>query len=262
MEYSEDTVMETRGLTFSYDGEQNILENLDFAIPAGKVTVLMGANGCGKSTLFKLMTKNLYPDEGSIILEGEDIDEMRLKDFAKKVAIVHQNNTAPPDLTVERLVGYGRTPYLGAFQTAGGQEDEEAVEWAMEITDVKKHRNKSVAELSGGQRQRVWIAMALAQMTDVLFLDEPTTYLDIRYQIEILKLVRDLNREYGITIVMVLHDINQAMEYGDIFVGMKDGRIVVEGDPKEVVSAKILQELYGIRLSVAEIDGRKFVITV
>lgn len=262
MEYSEDTVMETRGLTFSYDGEQNILENLDFAIPAGKVTVLMGANGCGKSTLFKLMTKNLYPDEGSIILEGEDIDEMRLKDFAKKVAIVHQNNTAPPDLTVERLVGYGRTPYLGAFQTAGGEEDAHAISWAMEVTNVKKYRNKSVSELSGGQRQRVWIAMALAQMTDVLFLDEPTTYLDIRYQIEILKLVRDLNREYGITIVMVLHDINQAMEYGDIFVGMKDGRIVVEGDPKEVVSAKILQELYGIRLPVAEIDGRKFVITV
>lgn len=160
MEYSEDTVMETRGLTFSYDGEQNILENLDFAIPAGKVTVLMGANGCGKSTLFKLMTKNLYPDEGSIILEGEGIDEMRLKDFAKKVAIVHQNNTAPPDLTVERLVGYGRTPYLGAFQTAGGQEDEEAVEWAMEITDVKNTGTKvwrNCPEASGSGFGLPWL---------------------------------------------------------------------------------------------------------
>ena len=151
MEYK-DVIMETRGLTFSYDGEQNILENLDFSVPEGKVTVLMGANGCGKSTLFKLMTKNLYPDEGAVILEGEDIDEMRLKDFAKKVAIVHQNNTAPPDLTVERLVGYGRTPYLGAFQTAGGEEDAHAISWAMEVTNVKKYRNKSVSELSGGQR--------------------------------------------------------------------------------------------------------------
>ena len=254
-------IFTVKNLSFSY-GKQQVLNGLDFSLHEGRITTLIGANGCGKSTLFNLMTKNLKPDQGEVFLREENIANLRLKDFAREAAIVHQYNTAPPDLTVERLVGYGRTPYLGAFQTAGGQEDEEAVEWAMEITDVKKHRNKSVAELSGGQRQRVWIAMALAQMTDVLFLDEPTTYLDIRYQIEILKLVRDLNREYGITIVMVLHDINQAMEYGDIFVGMKDGRIVVEGNPKEVVSAKILQELYGIRLPVAEIDGRKFVITV
>lgn len=255
-------VMEARDVTFSYDGENNIIEGLNLSVRKGKVTVLMGANGCGKSTLLKLLTRNLYADQGTILLNGRDIEDMKLREFAKEVAIVHQNNTAPPDLTVEKLVGYGRTPYLGAFQASGGREDEEAVEWAMEVTNVAKHRYKCVAELSGGQRQRVWIAMALAQMTDVLFLDEPTTYLDIRYQIEILKLARELNRRYGITIVMVLHDLNQAMEYADVFIGMKNGRIAVEGDPKRVVDADVLYELYGIRLPVLEAQGKRFIYTV
>lgn len=256
------SVLEARDVTFSYDGTGNILEQLNLSIQEGKITVLMGANGCGKSTLFKLMTKNLYPDEGTIFLNGQDVDDMKLKEFARNVAIVHQNNTAPPDLTVERLVGYGRTPYLSAFESAGSSKDEEAIEWAMEVTDIRNIRDKCVADLSGGQRQRVWIAMALAQLTEVLFLDEPTTYLDIRYQIEILKLVRKLNREYGITIIMVLHDINQAMEYGDVFVGMKDGKIVVEGNPKKVVDSDVLYHLYGIRLPVAESEGKKFVLAV
>ena len=262
MEYSEDTVMETRGLTFSYDGEQNILENLDFAIPAGKVTVLMGANGCGKSTLFKLMTKNLYPDEGSIILEGEDIDEMRLKDFAKKVAIVHQNNTAPPDLTVEKLVSYGRTPYHTMGLSSDPQKDEEKIQWALEITHTSKHKDKPVTELSGGQKQRVWIAMALAQDTKVMFLDEPTTYLDVRYQLQILKLIQKLNREYGITIVMVLHDINQSLYYSDEIVAMKDGRMIAHGLPEEIITKELVQEVYGVDLTIQSVDGKPFVIPV
>lgn len=252
--------MEARGLSFSY-GKNKVLRDISFTIEEGKITTIMGANGCGKSTLFQLMTKNLYPGKGNIFLHGKNIQNLGLKDFAKRVSIVHQYNTSADDITVERLVSFGRTPHMKLMQSRS-DEDERLIQWAMEVTNVEKYRDREISRLSGGQRQRVWIAMALAQNTRILFLDEPTTYLDIRYQIEILKLVRDLNREYGITIVMVLHDINQAMEYGDIFVGMKDGRIVVEGDPKEVVSAKILQELYGIRLPVAEIDGRKFVITV
>lgn len=262
VEDPEPAVMQAKNLTFSYDGHTNIIENLDLDIMEGKITVLMGANGCGKSTLFKLMTKNLVPDEGEILLDGNDADNLSRKEFARNVAIVHQNNTAPPDLTVETLVGYGRTPYLNAFQTAGGTEDEDAIEWAMEVTNVAAIRKKQVSELSGGQRQRVWIAMALAQKTEILFLDEPTTYLDIRYQIEILKLVRSLNRDYGITIIMVLHDINQAIEYADVFVGMKHGRIVAEGDPKQVIDSGVLYDLYGIWLPMAEIQGKKYVLTV
>lgn len=262
MEYKNEFVMEAKGLTFSYDGRRNVLENLELALQQGKITVLMGANGCGKSTLFKLMTRNLYPDDGDIMLADRDIEMMGQKEFARNVAIVHQNNTAPPDITVETLVGYGRTPYLGTFQAAGSSQDKEAVEWAMTVTHVEQHRNSYVSELSGGQRQRVWIAMALAQKTDILFLDEPTTYLDIRYQIEIMKLIRNLNWEYGITIVMVHHDINQAIEYGDIFVGMKDGRIVAQGNPEETIDTELLYELYGIRLPVVEVAGKRFVMTV
>lgn len=261
-EETDPPVMEARNVTFSYDGTVNVVEHLDLDIREGKITVLLGANGCGKSTLFKLMTKSLFPDEGEILLDGNDADDLSLKEFARNVAIVHQNNTAPPDLTVETLVGYGRTPYLNAFQTAGGREDEEAVRWAMEVTNVAKYRKRPVSQLSGGQRQRVWIAMALAMKTSILYLDEPTSFLDVRYQIEILKLVRRLNREYGITIIMVLHDINQAMEYADVLVGMKDGRIVAEGDPKEIVTPDLLENLYGIRLPMIETGGRKFVLTV
>ena len=255
-------VMQARNLTFSYDGVTNVIEHLDLDVWEGKITVLLGANGCGKSTLFKLMTKNLFPDDGETLLYGNDADDMGLKEFARNVAIVHQNNTAPPDLTVETLVGYGRTPYLNAFQTAGGKEDDEAIRWAMDVTNVTKYRKRQVSQLSGGQRQRAWIAMALAMKTSILYLDEPTSFLDVRYQIEILKLVRSLNRDYGITIIMVLHDINQAMEYADILVGMKGGKIIAEGNPREIVTPELLETLYGIRLPMIETGGRKFVLTV
>ena len=258
--WADKPAMEVRDLHFSY-GKNKVLKGVSLKIEEGKITTIMGANGCGKSTLFSLMTKNLYPRKGNIFLKGKNVQNLNLKEFARKVAIVQQYNSASDDITVENLVAFGRTPHKKMMQ-GDSAEDERMIQWALEVTNLTEYRDREVSRLSGGQRQRVWIAMALCQGTKTLFLDEPTTYLDIRYQIEILKLVRDLNREYGITIVMVLHDINQAMEYGDIFVGMKDGRIVVEGDPKEVVSAKILQELYGIRLPVAEIDGRKFVITV
>ncbi len=262
MACSEEIVMRAENLTFSYDGLNNIIEDLELSIRQGKITVLMGANGCGKSTLFHLLTKNLIPDQGRILLGEMDIEDMRRKEFAKQAAIVHQDNTVPADLTVNRLVGYGRTPYFHSFQTAGTREDEDIINWAMEVTDLRSIKNQRVSQLSGGQRQRVFIAMALAQKTKILFLDEPTTYLDIRYQIEIMKLVQRLNKEYGITVIMVLHDINQAMEYGDIFVGMKHGTIVAEGPPEEVIDCEILHELYGIRLPVVEVGGRKFVLPV
>ena len=252
--------MEVRGLYFSY-GKNKVLRDASFAIQEGEITTIMGANGCGKSTLFNLMTKNLYPRKGNIFLWGRNIQNLALKEFARKVSIVHQYNTSADDITVERLVSFGRTPHMKMMQ-ARSQEDEEKIRWAMEVTNVETYRDREVGRLSGGQRQRVWIAMALAQDTKVLFLDEPTTYLDIRYQLQILKLIRQLNREFGITIIMVLHDINQSLYYSDEIVAMKDGRMIAHGLPEEIISGELVQEVYDVNLDIRTVDGKPFVIPV
>ena len=252
--------MEVKKVFFSY-GKNEILKGASLEIEKGKVTTIMGANGCGKSTLFSLMTQNLVPGKGKVLLGGKNIAHLRLNEFARKVAIVHQYNTAADDITVERLVSFGRTPHLGMMGIRG-DEDERYVNWAMEVTNVSQFRDRELSRLSGGQRQRVWIAMALAQGTEILFLDEPTTYLDIRYQIEILELVRKLNREFGMTIVMVLHDINQSIYFSDKIIGLAGGKVIVEGEPEEVITEESIHELYGIDLKVARVDGRKFVLTV
>ena len=257
----DNNVFTVQNLSCAY-GKQQVLKNLDLELHEGKITTLIGANGCGKSTLFNLMTKNLRPDEGEIFLREEKIAGMKLKDFAREVSIVHQDNTAPVDLSVEKLVGYGRTPYHTMGLSPDPKEDEEKIRRAMEITHTYKHRDKPVSELSGGQKQRVWIAMALAQDTKVLFLDEPTTYLDIRYQLQILKLIRQLNLEFGITIVMVLHDINQSLYYSDEIVAMKDGRMIAHGLPEEILTGELVQEVYDVNLDIRTVDGKPFVIPV
>ena len=239
-----------------------MLKGLSLNLHEGKITTLIGANGCGKSTLFNLMTKNLKPDSGEILLGGKSLANIRLKEFAKQAAIVHQYNTAPADLSVEKLISYGRTPYHTLGLSPDAKEDEEKVRWAMEITHTLKHKDKPVAELSGGQKQRVWIAMALAQDTRILFLDEPTTYLDIRYQLQILKLIRQLNREFGITIVMVLHDINQSLYYSDEIVAMKDGKIIAQGRPEEVITTELVREVYDVDLQIQRTDGKPFILPV
>ena len=162
---------------------------------------------------------------------------------------------------MEKLVAYGRTPYQGVFST-GGSEDRDIIQWAMEATGVADLRSREVMRLSGGQRQRVWMAMALAQKTDILFLDEPTTYLDIRYQIELLELIRSLNETYGITIIMVLHDMNHAVYYSDEIIGLKSGSILMQGRPQQVITPDSIEALYGIRLDVTQVNGRRVVMTV
>lgn len=254
-------IFTVKNLSFAY-GKHQVLQGLDVSLREGKITTLIGANGCGKSTLFNLMTKNLKPDQGEIQFRGQDVAHLRLRDFAKEVAIVHQYNTAPPDLTVEKLVGYGRTPYHTLGLSGDPQQDEEKIRWALEITHTVKHKDKPVAELSGGQKQRVWIAMALAQDTKVLFLDEPTTYLDVRYQLQILKLIQKLNREYGITIVMVLHDINQSLYYSDEIVAMKGGKIIAQGVPEGILTGGLVKEVYDVDLTIQSVDGKPFVIPV
>mgnify|MGYP000537484404 CR=1 FL=1 len=262
-------IFTVKNLSFSY-GKQQVLNGLDFSLHEGRITTLIGANGCGKSTLLKLICGILKPYKGSVSLSGTiaPLIELgagfdgELTDFAREAAIVHQYNTAPPDLTVEKLVSYGRTPYHTMGLSSDPQKDEEKIQWALEITHTSKHKDKPVTELSGGQKQRVGIAMALAQDTKVLFLDEPTTYLDVRYQLQILKLIQKLNREYGITIVMVLHDINQSLYYSDEIVAMKDGRMIAHGLPEEIITKELVQEVYGVDLTIQSVDGKPFVIPV
>ena len=252
--------MEVKTLSFAY-GKNRVLKDISFRIKEGDITTIMGANGCGKTTLFSLMTRNLYPRRGDIFLKGKNIQNLGLKEFARRVSIVHQYNTSSDDITVERLVSFGRTPHMKMMQ-GRSEEDERLIRWAMEVTKVGKYRDREISRLSGGQRQRVWIAMALAQNTKILFLDEPTTYLDIRYQIEILELVKKLNREFGITIIMVLHDINQAIYFSDCVIGLKDGLVEMEGNPQEVITRESIRSLYGIELDVTVIGEKKFVLTV
>lgn len=254
-------IYSVKDLSFAY-GRHEVLKGLSFDLHEGKITTLIGANGCGKSTLFNLMTKNLKPDDGDIEIHGKNLKDIRLKDFAKQAAIVHQYNTAPSDLSVEKLISYGRTPYHTLGLSFDTKEDEEKVCWAMEITNTLKHKDKPVAELSGGQKQRVWIAMALAQNTKILFLDEPTTYLDIRYQLQILKLIRQLNREFGITIVMVLHDINQSFYYSDEIVAMKEGKIIAQGQSEEVITTELIKEVYDVNLQIQQMDGKPFILPI
>lgn len=256
-----DNVFQIRGLSFAY-GKHVVLKGMDLDLHAGRITTLIGANGCGKSTLFHLMTKNLRPDAGQILLRGQDISTCRLRDFARQVAIVHQYNTAPADLSVEKLVSYGRTPYQAMGLSPDPEADAEKIRWALEITHTDKYRDKPVAELSGGQKQRVWIAMALAQGTQVLFLDEPTTYLDIRYQLQILHLIQRLNREFGMTIVMVLHDINQSLHYSDEIVAMCDGQVCAHGLPEEIITPELIRRVYDVDLAIRPVDGKPFVIPV
>ena len=249
-----------RNLSFSY-GKNEVIRDLNLDIMEGGITTLIGSNGCGKSTLFHLMTRNLGRKHGSISLLGKEIEDYKLKEFAQTAAIVHQYNTAPDDITVERLVSYGRIPYhtFGKSQT---KTDEELIERAMKITGVYSYKDAYINELSGGQRQRVFIAMAIAQNTKILFLDEPTTYLDIRYQLEILNLIRDLNRKHGITILMVLHDNNQACSFSDQIIALnQQGQVAAQGAPEEILNSALFKKIYGISLDVTEYQGKKIVIT-
>ena len=237
--------MEINQVVVSHDGTKRHLNGVTTAIPKGKITTIIGPNGCGKSTLLSVMSRNNRPLEGQARLENRDLVEYKPKEFAKKFAIVYQQNDRPQDLTVEKLVMFGRMPYSSLLKKKT-QEDDEAVTWALACTNLLEKRENDLCALSGGERQRVWIAMALAQKSEMLCLDEPTTYLDIYYQLELLELVKELNDKHRLTIVMVLHDINQAIRYSNHVILMKSGQIVAEGTPREVITKEVIKDVYGV----------------
>lgn len=241
--------MEIKDISFSYQDKIKRLNQITAEVQEGKITTIIGPNGSGKSTLLGVITNNLQPQAGSVVLDGKSLQQYKPKDLAKRLSVVHQQNAAPADMTVEKLVYYGRLPYKTAF-TSDVEKDEYMVKWAMECTGVYEKRKEPIDTLSGGQQQRVWIAMALAQDTPYLFLDEPTANLDIYYQYEILELVKQLCADHGLTIVMVLHDINQAIQYSDQVIAMKAGEIIAKGDPHAIVTNTLIQEVYGVKVVV------------
>ncbi|PIC83979.1 ABC transporter ATP-binding protein [Sporosarcina sp. P1] len=245
--------MEMKRIMVSHDNITNHLDDVSTSISKGKVTTIIGPNGCGKSTLLSVLSRINMPTSGTASLENRDLVMFKPKEFAKKLAIVYQQNEVPKDLTIEKLVGFGRLPHK-TFLQRNQEEDDKVIDWALSVTNLTDKRHKDLEALSGGERQRVWIAMALAQQSEILCLDEPTTYLDIYYQIELLELVKSLNEDYGLTIVMVLHDINQAIRYSDVIIMMKNGRIIAEGPPREIITKDVIKEVYGVNAVFKEDD--------
>ena len=236
--------LKAQGLTLSYES-RTVVDGLDLEIPQGKVTVVVGPNACGKSTLLRALGRLLKPRRGAVLLDGVELSRLPTKQIARTIGLLPQTPTPPEGITVADLVARGRQPHQKWWQQ-WSDDDERAVTEAMERTDVAALAERPVDELSGGQRQRVWIAMALAQDTDLLLLDEPTTYLDIAHQVEVLDLVRRLNRERARTVVAVLHDLNQAARYADHLVAMKAGLIIAQGAPRDVVTADLVHEVFGL----------------
>lgn len=229
--------------------EKIIIEELDLEIPLGKTTIIIGPNGCGKSTFLKALGRILEIKRGAIYLNSTEIHKMPTRELARKMAILPQSPTAPEGITVEELVSYGRYPYqkgLGKLK----EEDRQIVRWAISSTGLEEIRAQSVDSLSGGQRQRVWIAMALAQQTDIILLDEPTTYLDMAYQLEILELLDELNKKHGSTIIMVSHDLNLAAKFAHFMVALRQGKIICAGEVQEVMTREVLKEVYQIDANI------------
>lgn len=222
-----------------------VCPEVSLAVPDGRFTVIVGPNACGKSTLLKSLTRLLAPRSGSVLLDGESLHTRPAKHTAREVGLLPQGPSAPDGIRVVDLVSRGRYPHQGMF-TPWSPEDESAVAEAMEATGVRQLSGRMVDELSGGQRQRVWMAVALAQQTPILLLDEPTTYLDLSHQVELLELCRRLNRTHGHTLVAVLHDLNQAARYADHIVAMHEGTIVASGAPEEVITEQLVAEVFGL----------------
>ena len=254
--------LNAKNLSLAYDNRP-VIADLTVELPAGKVTVIVGANACGKSTLLRGLARLLKPAAGTVLLDGKDIHSLSTRAVAKTLGLLPQTPVAPDGIAVVDLVGRGRYPHQGWFRQ-WNTDDDAAVASALRLTDTLELADRNVDELSGGQRQRVWIAMALAQQTDILLLDEPTTFLDVAHQVEVLDLITDLNRRAGTTVAIVLHDLNLAARYADHLIAMKGGRIVAEGSPSDVVTEATVADVFGLESRVIPdpVSGTPMVVPV
>ncbi len=254
--------LEIEQLTLGY-GDRNVVHDLDLVIAPGDVTAIVGPNACGKSTLLRSLTRLLPPRTGRVLLDGKEVHATPAKQLARRMGLLPQSPIAPEGITVGELVGRGRHPHQRVL-ARWSEADDRAVTAALRATDTLELMDRAVDELSGGQRQRVWIAMALAQETEVLLLDEPTTFLDISHQIEVLDLLTDLNRNAGTTIVMVLHDLNLAARYADHLVALHEGRLHSSGRPHEVLVPGLVQDVFGMRSSVIQdpVSGKPLMLPI
>lgn len=241
-------MIKAKNIKVGYEN-RTIIEDLSLQINEGEIISIIGPNGCGKSTLLKSLSKLLTRKEGEVFIVDEPIDLMKNNDVAKVLSMVSQQNTSPSDITVKELVYYGRIPHKKWFEPKN-KEDEDIVNWSLEQTGVSQYSDRKLVHLSGGERQRVWLAMALAQKPKVLFLDEPTTYLDMCHQLELMELVQNINKKFEMTIVMVLHDLNQASRYSNRVIIMKDGKIVADGKPGEVIVKDIIHSVYNVKCCI------------
>lgn len=249
-----ENIIEIKNLSFKYNTTKAIFSDLNLTIKKGEITTLLGKNGCGKSTLIKLLSKNITNYTGNIFLENKELKSYSLKELAKKLSIVYQNNTTPQEITVFDMVSFARLPYQNIFFYKQTKEDIEKINFALKETDLIDYKNTIVSELSGGQLQRVYIAMCLAQDTEIIILDEPTTFLDIKYQKSIMKLVKRLNQELHLTIIMVLHDINQAITYSDNIVALLDGEIIKNDKAHTLLDEELLNKIYDTAIKIE--DGK------
>lgn len=241
-------MFETKELTVNYN-KNKVLKDFSLIFPNKAITSIVGPNGCGKSTLVKTLARIIEPTKGAVFIDGKDLQELHTKDIAKKIAMLPQSAQAPSGLSVVQLVSYGRFPHQHRF-SALSQKDYEAIHWALDACGLNDLKDMKVDQLSGGQRQRVWIALSLAQQTEMIILDEPTTYLDMSFQLELLSLLKELHEKQQCSIVMVLHDLNHASRFSDYIVGMKDGSVVVHGAPEQVITVNNIRMLFNIDASI------------
>lgn len=244
------TAFRMENLASGYE-QVRVFEGINLSIEEGKITTIIGPNGCGKSTLLKTIGRILKKQQGTVYLQDQNMQNLSTKDIAKKLAILSQTPIAPGQLKVEELIAYGRYPHRNNVNRLT-KKDEEMIEWALHVTNTVEYRNRELAQLSGGQRQRVWLAMALAQETSILLLDEPTTYLDMAHQLEVLEIVKNLNEQHRCTIVMVLHDINHAARYSDHLIAMRQGAVMKTGTPEEILCADVMRNVFNINARIMQ----------